>query len=92
MVVAASYLPVMFLALVGAWRTFRRGWPYVLCWLPAVYFTLLHMVFVGSIRYRQPAMLGLIVLAAGVIASWAPSGRRGCDDGAGGPEALSRIQ
>ena len=63
--VMGSYLPVMLLALVGAWRTIGRGWPYVLCWLPAVYFTLLHMVFVGSIRYRQPAMLALIVLAAG---------------------------
>ena len=68
--VMASYVPVMLLALYGAWRTLRRGWPYVLCWLPAVYFTLLHMIFVGSIRYRQPAMLALIVLAAGVIASW----------------------
>lgn len=66
--VAGAYVPVMLLAIVGVWRTTRRGWPYVLCWLPAVYFSLLHMVFVGSIRYRQPAMLGLIVLAAGVIA------------------------
>lgn len=67
LIVAASYAPVMILALVGAWRTIRWGWPYVLCWLPAVYFTLLHMVFVGSVRYRQPAMLALIVLAAGAV-------------------------
>ena len=48
------------------WRYARRDWPYLLCILPAVYFTLLHIVFVSSIRYRQPAMLPLIVLAAAV--------------------------
>lgn len=67
--VLASYGPVMVLAAIGGWRTIHRGWPYVLCWLPAVYFTLLHVVFVSSIRYRQPAMLALIVLATGVVAS-----------------------
>ena len=65
-----TYVPVMVLAIIGAWATIHRGWPYVLCWLPAVYFTLLHMVFVSSIRYRQPAMLTLMVLAAGVLVSW----------------------
>ncbi len=64
LVVFCSYVPVLLLAAAGIVSTMRQGWPYVLCWLPAVYFALLHMVFVGSIRYRQPAMLGLIVLAA----------------------------
>lgn len=68
--VLLSYVPVLVLGVVGAARTVRRGWPYVLCWLPAVYLTVLHVVFVGSIRYRQPAMLGLIVLAAGTLGSW----------------------
>jgi 4-amino-4-deoxy-L-arabinose transferase-like glycosyltransferase len=63
----ATYVPVMVLAVIGAARAIHRGWPYVLCWLPAVYFTLLHVVFVSSIRYRQPAMLALMVLAAGAI-------------------------
>ncbi len=66
-VVAGTYGPLLCLAVLGAWRTIRSGWPYVLCCLPAVYFTLLHTVFVGSIRYREPAMLPLIVLAAGAV-------------------------
>jgi hypothetical protein len=69
-VVAMSFVPVLLLGLLGAARTVRGGWPYWLCWLPAVYFTGLHVIFVSSIRYRQPAMLGLIVLAAGVVGGW----------------------
>ena len=65
--VALSYVPLLILGLVGGVRTLRCGWAYWLCWFPALYFSALHAVFVGSIRYRQPAMLGLIVLAAGVI-------------------------
>jgi 4-amino-4-deoxy-L-arabinose transferase-like glycosyltransferase len=65
LVVTLGYLPVMGLGLAGAIGTFHRGGPYLLCWLPAAYFTLLHVVFVSSIRYREPAMLALIVLAAG---------------------------
>jgi 4-amino-4-deoxy-L-arabinose transferase-like glycosyltransferase len=41
----------------------RRFWPLILLLLPAVYFTLVHMVFVGSVRYRLPAMPFLFVLA-----------------------------
>lgn len=61
---AVTYLPVVLLALIGIWRYSRRDWPYLLCVLPALYLTCLHVVFVSSIRYRQPAMLPLIVLAA----------------------------
>lgn len=63
-----TYTPLLILAIIGAWRTIDRGWPYVLCWLPAVYLTMLHVVFVSSIRYREPAMLALLALAAG--AGW----------------------
>ncbi|MHB8898457.1 MAG: glycosyltransferase family 39 protein [Thermoguttaceae bacterium] len=73
--VVVTYLPLLVLGLIGARRAVRRGWPYILCFLPAVYLTLLHMVFIGSIRYREPAMLGIIVLAAGVIASRAKEPR-----------------
>ena len=65
--VALSYVPLLILGVVGGVRTLARGGPYWLCWFPAVYFSALQAVFVGSIRYRQPAMLALIVLAAGVI-------------------------
>ncbi len=65
---AAAFLPVLMLAMVGIGRTRGRWWPAALCWLPAVYLTTLHVVFVSSIRYREPAMLGLIVLAASVFA------------------------
>ncbi len=68
--VAALYIPVIILAFLGAMRTISWGWPYVLCWIPAVYLTLLHVVFVSSIRYRQPAIFGLIVLAVGILAIW----------------------
>jgi hypothetical protein len=62
-----TYTPLLILAIMGAWRTLGRGWPYILCWLPAMYLTLLHVVFVSSIRYREPAMLALLALAAGEI-------------------------
>jgi hypothetical protein len=63
-----TYTPLLIFAIIGAWRTVGRGWPYTLCWLPAVYLTMLHVVFVSSIRYREPAMLALLALAAGELA------------------------
>ncbi len=72
--VAVTYLPLLVLGLIGAYGAIVRGWPYVLCFLPAVYLTALHMVFIGSIRYREPAMMGLIVLAAGTLVSLAGAG------------------
>ncbi len=80
--IVLTYVPIMLLAAFGVARTIRRGWPYVLCWLPAVYLTALHVVFVGSIRYRVPAMLALIVLAGGAAVGTSAktereSGRRG---------------
>jgi hypothetical protein len=57
--------------MIGLWFGWRHGWPAILCALPAVYFTCLHLVFVSSIRYREPAMLTWIVLAAlGVVTCW----------------------
>ena len=64
---AATFLPAIGLALVGIWSTRRQLWPAALCWLPAVYLTLLHLIFVSSIRYREPPMLGLLVFTAVAI-------------------------
>lgn len=68
-VVLLGYVPLLLLGLAGAIQFARRDWPLLLCALPAAYVALLHMVFVGSIRYRQPAMLLLAVLAAGMVVS-----------------------
>ena len=65
-----SYLPLLMLALIGIWKFAARDWPYLLCVIPAVYFTALHVVFVSSIRYREPAMFILIALAAGALGSY----------------------
>lgn len=62
-----TYTPLLVFAIIGVWRTIALGWPYILCWLPGVYLTLLHVVFVSSIRYRDPAMLALLALAAGAL-------------------------
>jgi hypothetical protein len=59
-----TYTPLLIFAIIGAWRTVGRGWPYLLCCLPAVYITMLHVVFVSSLRYREPPMLVLLALAA----------------------------
>ena len=59
-----TYVPALILGIIGAYWTIGRGRAYWLCWLPAVYLTALHLVFVSSIRYREPAMLPLVVLAA----------------------------
>ena len=59
-----AYLPLMGLALVGVWFA-RRDWPLlVLTVAPILYFAALHLLFVGSLRYRLPAEYPLAVLAA----------------------------
>jgi hypothetical protein len=73
-VVLVTYLPLLLAGIYGAWKYVRSGWAYALAALPAVYLTLLHTIFVSSIRYREPAMLALIVLAAGAFS--AASGQR----------------
>ena len=75
--IAVTFTPLVGLGLYGLMTFSRQGWPYFLAGLPALYFTLLHVVFVASIRYREPAMLGMIVLASGVIADRFQTGAHG---------------
>ena len=70
LIMLTTYIPVVVIGIWSAVRFRRHGWAYLMCWLPAVYLTILHVIFASSIRYRQPAMLPLMVLAAGVVASW----------------------
>ena len=76
MLVTIGYLPLLVLSVLGTWKFVRFNNPAVLCLLPAVYLTALHTIFVSSIRYRQPAMLALIVLAAAALAEISRGGLR----------------
>lgn len=49
---------------------FQSNHPWFPVVIPVLYFALLHTVFVGSIRYRQPAVMGLTVLAAPQLLDW----------------------
>lgn len=64
-----STIPVYVLLAIGWWRHRRQAIRWYLLVVPALYFSLLHMVFVGSVRYRYPAMPALMVLAGAALAS-----------------------
>lgn len=66
MVSAIWCIPLYVLALLGALSLIRqrRSQTAIFLLLPVVYFTCLHMIFVGSVRYRIPAMPMLEILAA----------------------------
>ncbi len=62
-------VPLFVLAIVGAVRLIfqhgRSGWAVVLfLLLPAIYFSLVHSLYIGSVRYRLPAMPMIALLAA----------------------------
>ncbi|MGB9690134.1 ArnT family glycosyltransferase [Thermogutta sp.] len=68
LVMAVAAVLTFALAIVGMLRGYTRRVVLMTCVLPAVYFTLLHMVFVSSLRYRIPVVPGLIVLASSALA------------------------
>jgi len=67
------------LGLVGLWASRRRGRALLILLLPVVYYSGLHTVFVSSIRYRDPVMPFILILAAcGATRLW--GGRGACPD------------
>lgn len=68
-VVSAIWMSIVLVtAVIGLWQARRHiGWVLVLL-APVLAFTALHMIFVGSVRYRIPLMPMLFVLSAAGIA------------------------
>lgn len=64
LLVAAYYLPVLALAIAGAWLRRDDLWLVGLSAGPILFFSLVHCVFVGSLRYRLPAEYPFCVLGA----------------------------
>lgn len=59
-----SYLPVMLLGLGGLWLSRKKLRRLLVIIAPVLYYTLMHMVFVGSIRYRAPVIPFVIMFTA----------------------------
>lgn len=59
-----GFVPIMLLSVRGLWMCRGDAWTLALCLSPILYFSILHLVFVGSVRYRLPAEYPLSVLAA----------------------------
>ncbi|MDR1385163.1 MAG: hypothetical protein LBJ67_15135 [Planctomycetaceae bacterium] len=72
--------PLFIGAACGFWKARRRfraeSFIFV---IPAVYLTLLHMIFVSSLRYRLPATLCLMILAAFFFGTMRESGDHSAD-------------
>lgn len=70
-------IPLLAFAAYGAWHERHSLWHWLIPVAPVLYFSLVHTVFVGSIRYRLPAEYALVVLSAvgwgAIAAKWRPA-------------------
>jgi hypothetical protein len=55
---------ILVTAAVGFWRVREAVCWWLILLIPVLAFTLLHMIFVGSVRYRIPLMPMLFVLSS----------------------------
>ncbi len=80
LIVAAFFLPTVGFAVFAAVRRKCDVRCILLTAGPVIYFTAIHSVFVGSLRYRLPAEYPLLILsAAGAIAAYDRFRPRGAD-------------
>jgi len=76
LIMTAYFVPIFLLGLRGAWLVRRQRWHLLLCVGPLLYFSAIHLVFVGSMRYRLPAEFPFLLLSAfGVRSLLASAGR-----------------
>jgi hypothetical protein len=59
-----TYLPVLILGIFGIFASLSQPSRFLLLYTPILYFTLLHMIVVSSIRYREPVMPFLIIFGS----------------------------
>jgi hypothetical protein len=70
LLIGPFFVALLLLALRGWWVTRHDVWAWGLTLGPLIYFAAIHMLFVGSLRYRLPAEYPLMVLAAAGWRSW----------------------
>jgi len=69
--VAAYFIPVVLFACLGWFCGPRNFWVWTLILGPILYFSAIHAVFLGSLRYRLPAEYPLCIAAAvGIRCLW----------------------
>lgn len=62
--VSVLFIPVVFFAVYGAWVSRDQYLLLLITVGPILYFSLIHLVFVSSLRYRLPAEYSLYILSA----------------------------